>query len=145
MKTVLEEVTSDTIDAEHVERRVDDWEKRLKGLYAAIGEWLPDDWEARPGSSVLMHEKLMQEFGITARRLSTLEIHGRSGEVVTLGPRGLWIIGNNGRVDLKRGRCRYHIIDMADNFEEPDWQAAPADDRSNCESVTREWLRRILR
>ena len=31
MKTVLEEVTSDAIDAEHVERRVDDWDKRLKG------------------------------------------------------------------------------------------------------------------
>lgn len=38
MKTVLEEVTSDAVDAEHVRRRVEDWEERLNGLYAMIGE-----------------------------------------------------------------------------------------------------------
>ena len=47
MKTVLEEITSDAIDAEHVERRVDDWGKRLKGLYAAIGEWLGESARGR--------------------------------------------------------------------------------------------------
>lgn len=38
MKTVLEEVTSDAIDAEHIRRRVEDREERLSGLYAMIGE-----------------------------------------------------------------------------------------------------------
>lgn len=56
MKTVLEEVTSDAIDAEHVRRRVEDWEARLSGLYAMIGEWLPDGWEVRQGVPAVMHE-----------------------------------------------------------------------------------------
>ena len=37
MSTVLDEVTSESIDAQHVRRRVDDWEERLNGLYSMIG------------------------------------------------------------------------------------------------------------
>ena len=117
MKTVLEEVTSDAIDAEHVRRRVDDWEARLNGLYAMIGECLPNGWESRQGASVLMHEKMMQEFGVEATRLPTLEFHEGDTPAVRLIPRALWIIGTNGRVDLKGDIGRYIIIDTADNFE----------------------------
>ena len=145
MNTVLDEVTSDAIDAKHVERRVDDWEERLGGLFAAIGDWLPDGWEARRGAPVRMHEKMMREFGVAARQMPTLELHGRTGEVVRLKPDVLWIIGNNGRIDVKRDGRRYLIVDAAENFEEPDWQAAPADNRCDREAVTPDWLRRILR
>jgi len=145
MKTVLEEVTSDAIDAEHVRRRVDDWEARLNGLYAMIGDWLPNGWESRQGASVLMHEKMMQEFGVEATRLPTLELHEGDAPAVRLIPRALWIIGTNGRVDLKGDIGRYIIIDTADNFEKPHWEVSRADRRSDREPVTRGWLPRILR
>ena len=144
MKTVLEEVTSDAIDAEHVRRRVDDWEARLNGLYTTIGEWLPDGWEARQGVPVLMHAKMMQVFGVEAKQLPTLELHSRIGRVLKLAPDALWIIGTNGRVDLKGDGGRYIIIDTADNFEEPRWEVCPAKRRSDREAVTRDWLRRVL-
>ena len=145
MNTVLDEVTSETIDAQHVRRRVDDWEERLNGLFSMICGWLPHGWEAREGAPVLMHEKLMRKFGVAAKRMPTLELHGRAGEVVKLAPHALWIIGNNGRVDVKRDGRRYLIVDTAENFEEPDWQAVPAEHRSDREAVTRDWLRRFLR
>ena len=44
MSTVPDEVTSETVDAVHILRRVDDWEKRLNGLYSMVGEWLLDGW-----------------------------------------------------------------------------------------------------
>ena len=144
MKTVLEEVTTDAIDAEHVRRRVDDSEARLSGLYAMIGEWLPDGWEARRGASVLMHEKMMQEFGVEATRLPTLELHDGEASAVKPIPRALWIIGNNGRVDLRCGGRQYLIIDTADNFEKPRWEVSRADRRSDREAVTRDWLRPVL-
>ena len=144
MKTVLEEVTSDAIDAEHVRRRVDDWEARLNGLYAMIREWLPDGWEVRRGASMLMHERMMQVFGVEATRIPTLELHDRADRVIKLAPDALWIIGTNGRVDLKCDGRRYIMIDTADNFEEPRWEVCPADRRSEREPVSREWLRRIL-
>ena len=145
MQTVLDEVTSTTIDARHVRRRVDDWEERLNGLYAAIGEWLPDGWEAREGAPVPMHEKMMRKFDVDPTQMPTLELHGRGGEIVELKPHALWIIGNNGRVDVKRDGRRYLIVDAAENFGDPDWQAAPDERRRDRESVTRDWLRRILR
>jgi len=145
MNTVLDEVTSDAIDAKHVERRVKDWEARLNALYTAIGEWLPDDWEARRGVPVRMHEKMMREFGVASRQMPTLELHGRAGGVVRLKPDVLWIIGNNGRVDVERDGRRYLIVDAAENFEVPDWQAAPVDNRCEREAVTPDWLKRILR
>ena len=144
MKTVLEEVTSDAIDAEHVRRRVEDWEARLNGLYAMIGEWLPDGWEARQGVPVFMHEKMMQAFGVEATPMPKLELHDRTDRVLKLTPDALWIIGTNGRVDLKGVGRGYIIIDTADNFEKPRWEVCPADRRSDREAVTRDWLRRVL-
>ena len=79
MNTVLDEVTSETVDATHIRRRVDDWEARLNGLFAAIGGWLPDGWKARRGAPVLMHEKMMRKFGVEAKPMPTLELHGGTG------------------------------------------------------------------
>ena len=116
----------------------------MNGLYATIGDWLPDGWAARRGAPVVMHEKLMRKFGVAARRMPTLELHGRAGQIVKLEPHALWIIGNNGRIDLKRDGRRYLVVDAAENFEAPDWQAARDERRCDRESVTRDWLRRIL-
>ena len=44
MNTVLDEVTSETLDADHIRQRIDDWEDRVNGLYTAIGDWLPEGW-----------------------------------------------------------------------------------------------------
>ena len=145
MSTVLDDVTSETVDAEHVRRRVDDWEERVTGLYAIIGDWLPDGWEARRGAPVVMHEPLMSKFGVIAKRMPTLELRDRSGHVARFEPRALWIIGENGRVNLE---CdgRYHfIMDMAESFAPPNWEVSRAERRCDQEAVTREWLRRVLR
>lgn len=144
MGTVLEDVTSESIDAAHIRRRVDDWEERLGGLFATIGGWLPDGWEARQGAPVVMDEELMRRFDVAAKRMPTLELRDRAGHVARLVPRGLWIIGSNGRVDLKRDGRRYLIVDMAENFEAPDWQAAPAEQRCSREAVSEDWLKRVL-
>lgn len=145
MNTVLDEVTSENMDARHVRRRVEDWEKRLNGLFGLIGEWLPDGWEARRGAPLVMHEKLMREFGVDAKPIPTLELLGHAGEVVRFKPHALWIVGNNGRVDVSRNGHRHVIVDMAENFAEPDWQVASADRRCDRETVTGDWLRQLLR
>ncbi len=91
-----------------------------------------------------MLEKLMRKFGIAARQIPTLKLFNQSDDIVKLEPRGLWIIGGNGRIDLKCDGRHYFIVDFAENFEQPDWQAIRAENRSEHEKVTREWLTRIL-
>ncbi len=142
--TVLDDVTSETIDARHIQRRVDDWEERVQNLYAKISDWLLDGWEAQQGIPVVMHEKLMRKFGIAAKTIPTLSLSSKSGDSVKIEPRGLWIIGGNGRIDMKHNGRHYIIVDFAENFEHPNWQAIPADNRSEHEAVTQEWLKDIL-
>ena len=144
MGTVLEDVTSDTIDATHIQRRVENWEDRVNELFAMIGEWLPDGWETRRGRPVVMHEPLMRKFGLDAKLMPTLELRDRAGRVARFEPHALWIIGENGRIDLKHDGRYYYLMDTAENFEQPNWEVSRAERRSDRETVTREWLRRIL-
>ena len=144
MGNVLTDVTDETVDKAHVLRRIEDWQQRLHGLYGMIAEWLPDEWTVQTQPSVSMHEGLMRKFDIEPRQLPILNCVNGKGAVVTLEPRGLWIIGSNGRVDLKCGKKHYLIVDLAENFETPKWQAAPGDHRAERRAVSRDWLMSIL-
>ena len=147
MGTVLEDVTSETISVEHVAQRVEDWETRVTDFYTMIDGWLPDGWRAREGEPVFMHEGLMREFGVERKEIPTHVLIGPEDNLASLKPRALWIIGGNGRIDLKlkRDGRHYLIIDMASNFDAPDWQAAPAERRYDREAITENWLKRILK
>ena len=144
MGNVLDEVTDETIDAHHVVRRVDDWEARVTRLYATVTEWLPQGWTAHTGAPVRMHEELMRELDVAAREIPTLLLADGSGKHAVLEPRGLWIIGANGRVDMNCGPRHYLIVDIADNFEPPQWHAASFDRRSDRVALTETWLRQAL-
>ena len=144
MGNVLDDVTDETVDKAHVLRHVDDWQQRLHGLCDRIEGWLPDGWTVQRETSVSMHEGLMRKFGIEPRRLPTLRCERGKETLVTLEPEALWIIGANGRVDLTCDTRHYLIVDLADNFETPEWQAAPAEKRSERHAVSGDWLRSIL-
>ena len=144
MSTVLDDVTDERIDSGHIQRRVEDWEERLRALYTMIRDWLPEGWTARNGTPVRMHEAMMRQVGIPPKRLPTLQLVDRAGGVAKFEPRALWIIGCNGRVDLKQANYHFLIVDLAENFEPPDWRAARADRRRDRVSVTRDWLRSVL-
>ena len=66
MSKVLDDVTDETVDAAHVHQRFEDWEKRLNGLDGTISERLPEEWTARQGVPVRMHEGLMRKVDIDA-------------------------------------------------------------------------------
>jgi hypothetical protein len=144
MSRVLEETTSEEIDREHIIRRIDDWVDRIEALYRQIGEWLPAGWSTERQGTVRMHEELMQKFGVSARELPVLQLAHDGMPSARIEPRGLWIIGANGRLDLFRGRHHYIIVDAAENFSLPDWQIAPLGDRRKSRKLDRETLISVL-
>ncbi len=144
MKNVLDDVTDEKVDAQHISRRVNDWIQRVKNLYTEIGEWLPDGWTAQEGESVCMHEEMMRRFNVASRQIPTLLLVNGSGNSARLEPRGLWIIGANGRIDMKFGSRHYLIVDVAGSFETPDWQVSDAELRLDREALTESWLKRTL-
>ena len=118
----LEELTEDRVDRAHVERRVDDWERRVSKLYGDVATWLPYGWTAADGGAVPMHEELMRRFGLPPRGLPILRLDHEGEARGRLEPRALWIIGNNGRLDLRVSDRHYLIIDRSESFEPPDWR-----------------------
>ena len=144
MGSVLDDVTDDSIDAGHVLRRVDDWEARVNDLYATVRRWLPEGWTARDGATVRMYEELMREFEVPARSIPTLLLGNGAERSAVLEPRGLWIIGTNGRVDMKSGGRHYLLVDVSGNFEAPRWEVARLERRLDRVALTENWLARAL-
>lgn len=132
MTNVAEELTSpnDGLTKEYVAERVQDWKRRVSGLYQKVSDWLPDGTTTDMRSSVHMHEDLMKRFGVPATTLPVLTfLHGQTW-VGKLVPQGLWIIGANGRVDMfSANGGQAIIVDRSENFAAPNWLIAPANDR----------------
>ena len=118
----LEELTEDRIDKAHVELRVNDWERRINTLYDEVATWLPHGWTITDDEAVPMHEELMRRFGLPPRDLRVLRLDFGGEPRGRLEPRALWIIGNNGRLDLLFANGHFLIIDRSESFEPPDWR-----------------------
>jgi hypothetical protein len=144
MADVLEEITNTEIDRDHVVRRIDDWVSRIDALYRNIAGWLPTGWVADRKGAVRMSAELMQKFHVPARELAVLRLSYDGKPSAHIEPRGLWIIGANGRLDLFSRSGHYVIIDAAENFQEPDWHIAPLSDRRNRQPLNRETLAAAL-
>jgi hypothetical protein len=125
MSDVLEELSeADSLSREHVQSRVDDWSRRCTELFEAIKEWMPHDWQIAVMQNAQIDEELMRSNGVPPRKLPTLEFrdqYNRSGKII---PRGLWIIGANGRLDMYYEDRHFVIVDKADNFNLPQWKIA---------------------
>lgn len=146
MGAALDDVTNEHINPTEIRKRIEDWKDRLNALYDQIKGFLPEGWEARSGIPLEMNEQMMRNHGIKPKSLPTLDLVGEGGRIARVTPRGLWIIGANGRVDLKYGDRHYLIVDMAGRFAPPDWQAMCARHRRETrQTVTPGWLAEILR
>ncbi|HEX4766890.1 MAG TPA: hypothetical protein VH414_11505 [Lichenihabitans sp.] len=141
---VIEELIENRIDRPYVERRIEDWKMRIDDLYTSVESWLPSAWRAYRSGDVPMHEELMHRFGVPQQQLPILQLDSIDGRRGRMEPRGLWIIGANGRVDLILPTRHYLIVDREDSFEPPKWQLATLDDRRNETILDREALTRIL-
>ena len=144
MPRVLEEITETNITPQHVEQRVADWERRIDGLYTQIESWLPAGYSAQRDRTMLMHEEMMQKFGVAAKKLPILEITRDSVPVAKIEPRGLWIIGANGQLDMIVGKNQYVIVDTAENFASPSWIFTPFSNRRNRQPVTQQTFCSLL-
>lgn len=115
--------TTTKIDKQHVVKRVKDWEKRVSELYTTISSWLAgSEYSLRFGPKILMYEELMQQFNVPATNLPTADIYDSTTCILTLKPKGLWIIGANGRIDILSHKTNYLLIDYAEQFRKPDWR-----------------------
>lgn len=143
---VLEELTEfeDQIDRAQIERRIDDWGRRIENLSSDVRSWLPSGWTAVSGNQVTHRDDLKDRFDVPGRLVPVLCLEYRGAAKGRLEPRGLWIVGANGRVDLILPPRHFILIDRAENFEAPQWTITPLRDRFSESPFTIDRLRASL-
>jgi hypothetical protein len=117
----VEEEPEITVNKEAVEESVQDWKNRLQALFQEVRAWaLKNGWRVDDSGEVSMHEELMQKFNVPATRQPTLRLDGERGYAL-FKPKGLWVIGANGRIDLYTSKGTFIIVDLAERDTSPRW------------------------
>jgi hypothetical protein len=107
---------------ESVTVRVKDWLKRLDALFGEIRRWAwANGWKVEDGAPVPMREELMERFAVPESGQPSLSLRSVEGAEIWIKPKGLWVIGANGRVDLYSRKGAFTLVDVADAFQKPDW------------------------
>lgn len=107
---------------EHIERRVADWLSRLTLLFNGIRDWATRaGWTVEDDDPVRMSEEPMWAIGMAERQQPALRLHNGAGLELWIRPKGLWVIGANGRVDLYSGKGAFILVDLAEPFQHPQW------------------------
>lgn len=118
----IDDVDEPEITAEYVNQRVEDWLQRLGDLFGQIKAWAKaSGWSTEGGAAIPMHEELMVRFGVPAREQPSLTIRSPEGAEIWVKPKGLWVIGANGRVDFFSRKGAFTLVDIADPFEGSRW------------------------
>jgi len=115
---------SDALDVspEHVRRRIENWLDRLETLFSDIAAWAAaQGWTALPQEPVPMREDLVERAGLLAPDQPSLLLRSPDGAELWVKPKGLWVIGANGRVDFYTPKGGLTLVDTADPFEPPRW------------------------
>ena len=113
---------------DRIQHRVEDWLDRLNRLRSNIADWLKDTPDLssltiadRP--SAMMSEELMIRFGVAPIQMPVFEIRKGEQRLVRFQPKGLWIIGANGRVDLVTRNAAPILVDQSEPLaSRSDWR-----------------------
>ena len=127
---VWEKSSEGIFEREQVTKEVDEWLCRVGRLYTDVQEWLGDRGDLRfeKTRTVTISEEIMQRFAVTDREVPVLDVVLGEQVLASFVPRGLWLIGAWGRVDVitKDKTSILVVIKQADELE---WRVVSAGDR----------------
>jgi hypothetical protein len=117
----LEESPQTEVTKELVQNRVQDWKNRLLDLFQEVHDWAVENgWRVDDSGTAEMHEELMQKFDVPAAKQPILRLDREHSYALFI-PRGLWVIGANGRVDLYTSKGTFIVVDLAERGNAPRW------------------------
>jgi hypothetical protein len=115
-----------------VSDRVENWISRLENLKETMQDWLPNGMSIVDRPPTRMYEGLMREFNVPPAQMPTFEVLRGTQKVMRVQPKGLWIIGANGRVDLITGKGSLILVDNSEfPSSAPDWHYYAPEARTN--------------
>lgn len=131
---------------DHVVAEVSAWEASVKQLYADVTSWYGDKSNVKFDSSrsVTMSEELMQKYAVSDRELPILDIIFGDQVLASLVPRGLWLIGAWGRIDViteKETRMLVRLRTEGGTFK---WHVVSLENRRVTEPLSKDLMRCVL-
>jgi hypothetical protein len=129
-----------------VAERVQDWVGRLDELKRMMENWLPVGMSIVDRPPTPMHENLMMRFNVPPAQMPTFEVRRGIERVMRVQPKGLWIIGANGRVDLTTPTASYILVDKSEPLSgTPDWHYYTSSNKLNSTQLGQAEFLRMLR
>ena len=111
-----------------VERRVKDWLDRLNQMFSYTEIWAEEHgWSIIHPDAIIMNEELMVRSGVSQQKQPMLRLERADGGFALFKPKGLWVIGANGRIDLYTSQGAFVIVDQAEPFDNPVWKIYGSD------------------
>jgi hypothetical protein len=135
---------------DQIERSANDWIERLHKLRSDMEAWLqvPDlvQLDIVDQAPVAMSEELMRRFGVQPKMMPTFEIRAGKQRVMRFRPKGLWIIGANGRVDLITRAAAPILVDQSEPLSKlRNWQLYDPSNHGRSAPLTPETFRDLIR
>ncbi|MGK7392594.1 MAG: hypothetical protein ACNS60_19730 [Candidatus Cyclobacteriaceae bacterium M2_1C_046] len=135
------------MDSHYIQKRVDDWNKRIKELIKTFDKWSNNgkEYSVEPSRNVLMNEEMMRSFNINPQEVESAMVEMNGKIQLVIKPLALWIIGANGRIDLLSKNGNYILVDTSEAFQEPKWKIFFKDDKRKSLDFNKEVLFKIIK
>ncbi|WP_186085773.1 hypothetical protein [Burkholderia gladioli] len=143
---VWEKTAEGVFRRERVVQEVELWEHQLSALYAQVEGWLAKrpEFKVDVSRSVIMAEEMMQKFGVADRELPVMDILSNDQVVASLLPRGLWLIGAWGRVDIITTNLTLILTQRKDDHGAYSWHFNSPSNRREIRPFTEDALLNML-
>jgi hypothetical protein len=134
-----------------VERRAKDWIERLGDLRSRMADWVQEAPEFATLRLVdlaplPMSEEPMRRFAVPSEEMPVFELRAGSKRIMRFQPKGLWIIGANGRVDLTTKSASRILVDRSEPLAGPSlWQMYDSRKGANSVPLTAETFKDFVR
>lgn len=143
---VWEKTQEGVFRRDQVVHAVDDWERRVDALYGQIQNWLGDrpDIHFDRSRTVTMSEDLMQKFAVSEKQLPVLDVLSNDQVAASFVPRGLWLIGAWGRIDVITQSQTRILVATKDNSGAYEWCLVSTENRLKTSPLTKNGLISIV-
>ena len=132
------------IDKLYIERRANEWVKKVKTLYSFVKFALTSykEIEYKSTNNVVMYEELMEKFGVLPKNVPIFDLYVDKQLIATFKPIGLWVLGSKGRIDILTKSGAFILVDVAKNQSE--WKVYPPENRKKGESFDKKFIDKLV-
>jgi hypothetical protein len=142
---VWEKTREGVFERQRVVEEVEDWLRRVDNFYKDIQAWLENmpDLSFEQSRVVTMSEELMQHYAVVDRDLRVLDVMRDNQVIISFVPRGLWLIGVWGRIDMIT-KDRTIFIGAFKQNEHYEWKFASPGNRAELKAFDKLALLELL-